>query len=126
MHLELTDEQKVLQQTVREFANSEVKPLAKEIDETGRFPRETFRYLWYWQMFSGGAGYPWWGRTYTIGLEPFTSYPNLGLEEAIRNGSALKLGAGETLRAEILATAFSSHQGVASVSSTGEVKPLDL
>ncbi len=43
MHLELTEEQKMLEQTVREFASSEVKPLARELDETGRFPRETFR-----------------------------------------------------------------------------------
>jgi len=43
LHLELTEEQRMLQQTVREFANSEVKPLAKELDETGHFPRETFR-----------------------------------------------------------------------------------
>ena len=43
MNLELTEEQKLLQKTVREFAESEVKPLAKELDETGRFPRETFR-----------------------------------------------------------------------------------
>jgi butyryl-CoA dehydrogenase len=43
LHLELTEEQKLLQQTVREFANTEVKPLAKELDETGCFPRETFR-----------------------------------------------------------------------------------
>ena len=43
MNLELSDEQKLLQRTVREFAESEVKPLARELDETGRFPRETFR-----------------------------------------------------------------------------------
>jgi butyryl-CoA dehydrogenase len=43
MNLELTEEQKLLQKTVREFAESEVKPLAKELDETGRFPRDTFR-----------------------------------------------------------------------------------
>jgi butyryl-CoA dehydrogenase len=43
MNLELTEEQKLLQKTVREFAESEVRPLAKELDETGRFPRETFR-----------------------------------------------------------------------------------
>jgi butyryl-CoA dehydrogenase len=43
MNLELTDEQKLLQKTVREFAESEVKPLAKELDETGRFPRDTFK-----------------------------------------------------------------------------------
>lgn len=43
MNLGLTEEQKLLQRTVREFAESEVKPQAKEIDETGRFPMETFR-----------------------------------------------------------------------------------
>jgi butyryl-CoA dehydrogenase len=43
MNLELTEEQALLQKTVREFAESEVKPLAKELDETGRFPRETFK-----------------------------------------------------------------------------------
>jgi butyryl-CoA dehydrogenase len=40
VNLELSEEQLLLQKTVREFAQSEVKPLAKELDETGRFPRE--------------------------------------------------------------------------------------
>src|ERR1700688_3590093 len=43
MNLELSEEQRLLQKTVREFAESEVKPLAKELDETGRFPRDTFK-----------------------------------------------------------------------------------
>ncbi len=43
MHLELTDEQKLLQQTVRDFAQLEVKPLARHLDESGEFPRENFR-----------------------------------------------------------------------------------
>ena len=43
MHLELTDEQKLLQQTVRDFAQLEVKPLARHLDESGEFPRESFR-----------------------------------------------------------------------------------
>src|ERR1700688_1822702 len=43
MDLELSEEQKLWRQTVREFAENEVKPLAREIDETGHFPRETFR-----------------------------------------------------------------------------------
>jgi butyryl-CoA dehydrogenase len=41
--LELTEEQALLQRSVREFAEAEVKPLAAEIDETGHFPRETLR-----------------------------------------------------------------------------------
>ena len=43
MNLELTEEQKLLQKSVRDFAESEVKPLAKQLDETGRFPREIFK-----------------------------------------------------------------------------------
>lgn len=43
MDLGLTEEQSLLQRTVREFAETEVKPLAKELDETGHFPRENFR-----------------------------------------------------------------------------------
>jgi alkylation response protein AidB-like acyl-CoA dehydrogenase len=41
--LDLTEEQLLLQKTVREFAEAEVKPLARELDETGHFPRETFK-----------------------------------------------------------------------------------
>jgi butyryl-CoA dehydrogenase len=43
VNLELTEEQKLLQKSVREFAESEVRPVAKELDETGRYPRELFR-----------------------------------------------------------------------------------
>ncbi len=43
MNLELSEEQKLLQKSVREFAESEVRPLAKELDETGHFPRALFK-----------------------------------------------------------------------------------
>src|SRR5262245_45107034 len=42
MNLELTEDQLLLQKSVREFAESEVKPRARENDETGHFPRELF------------------------------------------------------------------------------------
>lgn len=42
MNLELTEEQLLLQNSVREFAESEVKPLARENDEKGHFPRALF------------------------------------------------------------------------------------
>jgi len=43
VNLELSEEQKLLQKSVREFAETEVRPLAKELDETGHFPRELFK-----------------------------------------------------------------------------------
>ncbi len=42
MNLQLSEEQQLLQKTVREFAESEVRPRARELDETGRFPRDLF------------------------------------------------------------------------------------
>jgi butyryl-CoA dehydrogenase len=42
VNLQLTEEQLLLQKTVREFAEAEVKPRAKELDETGHFPRDLF------------------------------------------------------------------------------------
>ncbi|HXJ07671.1 MAG TPA: acyl-CoA dehydrogenase [Candidatus Acidoferrum sp.] len=43
MNLDLTEEQSLLQKTVREFAESEVRPFSKDLDETGHFPREIFK-----------------------------------------------------------------------------------
>jgi butyryl-CoA dehydrogenase len=43
VNLDLSEEQQLLQKSVREFAEAEVKPHAKEIDETGHFPLDTFK-----------------------------------------------------------------------------------
>lgn len=57
---------------------------------------ETMPYLWYWQEFGQTTEYPWFGRHYNIGLEPFSSYPTHGLSEAVRNGTAGFIRGGET------------------------------
>ncbi|HJX29981.1 MAG TPA: acyl-CoA dehydrogenase [Thermoanaerobaculia bacterium] len=42
MKIELSEEQKLLRENVRRFAEEVVKPRAKEIDESGEFPRSFF------------------------------------------------------------------------------------
>jgi butyryl-CoA dehydrogenase len=42
MRIELNEEQKLLQESVRRFAEEVVRPRAKEIDESGEFPRPFF------------------------------------------------------------------------------------
>jgi butyryl-CoA dehydrogenase len=42
MDLELSEEQQLLQASVREFAEGVVRPGAAKIDQTGEFPRDTF------------------------------------------------------------------------------------
>jgi alkylation response protein AidB-like acyl-CoA dehydrogenase len=39
LHFELTDEQKMIQQTAREFADNEVAPVADAHNRERRFPR---------------------------------------------------------------------------------------
>ena len=85
------------------------------------YPKDIFQYLWYWHSFGGGFGYPWWGRTYNIGLEPFSSYGNEGINDAIANGSALRLEAGERIEASQRAIAYTGAQGVESIKPDGSV-----
>ena len=40
MNLELTEEQQMVQTAVREFAQNEIAPLAREYDEAEKFPRK--------------------------------------------------------------------------------------
>ena len=86
-----------------------------------RYPTEVFKFLWYWHSFGGGFGYPWWGRTYNVGLEPFTSFGNGGLAAAVDNDTALLVQAGETVEVSQRAVAFSGANRVASISPDGEV-----
>ena len=43
MNLDLSEEQQLLQKSVRDFAEAEVKPRARELDDTGHFPQDIFQ-----------------------------------------------------------------------------------
>jgi galactose mutarotase-like enzyme len=66
------------------------------------FPSDIFRYIWFWRVAKGSFNYPWYGRTYNIALEPFSSLPNL--TEAVKRGSCLTLKPGENLLATLKAS----------------------
>ena len=68
----------------------------KEIGYGMSWDATQFPYLWMWLICRGAYGYPWYGRTYNLALEPWTSYPSNGLEQAIKNGSAFQLDAHES------------------------------
>ena len=85
------------------------------------FPKELFRYLWYWQSFGGAFGYPFYGRGYSVGLEPFTSYTNDGLEAAIERGTALLTQPGQRVEASLKAVVFANAQGVERIQPDGSV-----
>ena len=85
------------------------------------YPVETFKYLWYWQVFGGGMGYPWYGRTYNIGVEPFTSLPNGMPEPGSDQGTSMIFAPGETKSATVRAVVYESTTGVKHITPEGEV-----
>ena len=63
MDFKLSKEQQMIRDVMREFTEKEVEPIAQEIDETGRFPRETVEKMARYNMLGipfpeeyGGAG----------------------------------------------------------------------
>jgi len=67
-----------------------------------------FKYLWMWQVYGGHNDYPWYGRSYNIALEPFTSYPPAGVQNAIKNETALFMKPGQVIETDLVAVAFES------------------
>ena len=86
------------------------------------FDPNVFRYIWYWQQLGNVAeGFPWWGRTHTAALEPWTSYPTNGLEEAIANGTAMELPPDESIATSLTAVAYTGLERVQVVQLDGQV-----
>jgi hypothetical protein len=78
-----------------------------------------FPHLWYWQVARGSFGYPWFGRTYSMALEPWTSWPGDGLATAVAQGTALRLQAGESRQTTLHAVLWEGPGTVARVTGRG-------
>lgn len=80
-----------------------------------------FRNLWMWQVYGGHHDYPWYGRTYNCALEPFTSWPPAGVQNAIANGTAHVMGPGESIQTELVAVAYEG-ESISRVRPDGRVE----
>jgi len=85
-----------------------------------RWDKDTFRYLWFWQLYRGGMGYPWYGTNYTAALEPVSSYPP-AVTEAVKAGTQLVLAPAAERRTRLLAVAFADHTDVAGIDALGKI-----
>ena len=69
-----------------------------------------FRYLWVWGLYRGIDEYPWYGRSYVMAVEPWSSMPG-DYEACRKNGSLLHLAPGDTLETEFTAEVFRENGG---------------
>jgi len=86
------------------------------------WPLEVFPVLWFWQVYGGAYGPPWYGRTYNIALEPFsTVQPTIA--DAVEDGSAHVLEPGASLEAQFIAVAYAGIEGVRCITQDGKIIP---
>lgn len=83
---------------------------------------KVFPYIWLWEELCGTPGYPWWWRSYVVGVEPQSSLSRGGLKGAIQEGTQLSLKPGETVRTQLCATSFVASGKPCGVSDEGEVR----
>ena len=65
-----------------------------------------FKCLWLWQERNATKDFPWWGKCYTVALEPWTSKYTNSPNEAIDKGEWLRIKAGEVIATSLTAGAF--------------------
>jgi hypothetical protein len=85
------------------------------------WPKEVFTSVWMWQVCRGSYGYPWYGRTYNMALEPWTGYPGDGIADAVERGSSLKLGPGASQRVALKALVYTGRERVREIRPDGTV-----
>lgn len=93
----------------------------KQIGIAMQWDVEMFPYIWFWQVYGGGSGYPWYGRTYNVAIEPWTSWPNDGVEAAVENGTAKQIVAGETVSTTFNVVVYTGKESVSHIDSQGNV-----
>jgi hypothetical protein len=84
------------------------------------WPLDVFPALWFWQVYGGAYGPPWYGRTYNIALEPFSTAQS-DIREAIANGSDHVLEPGQGIEARFVAVAFAGIERVSQITPNGQV-----
>lgn len=93
---------------------------SREVGFGMSWDRDIFPVVWLWEEFGGGQGYPWYGRTYNIALEPFNSWPG-GMDTALARGNCAKIAAGSEVCASLVAVAYEGMKKVSGISRDGKV-----
>ncbi len=87
------------------------------------FDPEMHKVMWLWQMFGGGTGYPWYGRAYTMALEPFTGAPDPHAGDIARVAGTHTIAAGATATARLRVLLYKGIRGVGRITADGTIVP---
>lgn len=82
--------------------------------------RQTFPYMWVWQVYGGAKDYPYYGRTYNLALEPFNC-PFTPMQESIVKGLIPEIGAGASAETELECGIYEVDKPIVSLGKGGLV-----
>ena len=78
----------------------------QKVGFTVRWDANIFKCLWLWQERNATQDFPWWGKCYTVALEPWTSKFTNQPDEAINKGEWLHIKSGEIIATSLTAGPF--------------------
>lgn len=84
------------------------------------WPKNIFQSLWLWQVYGGALSQPWYGRTFNIAIEPWST-PNLTIDEAIQEDTHIVLKPRGNISIDFKAVAYSGIKRVSRIDSEGNV-----
>ena len=87
------------------------------------WPIEIFPFAFFWEEVHDSTGFPFYGRAYTVAIEPFSSIPGQGLANVMqKTGSQLRLEPGSEMGVAMRVVFYEGHAGVKYIDSDGRVE----
>lgn len=78
-----------------------------------------FNHIWVWEDANGTPGYPWYGQSYVLALEPWSSYPSTGLQDVSTRGLQMILRSGEKRTTSLKAVVGTGYERISKITSDG-------
>jgi len=88
-----------------------------------RWDEKVFPFVWYWMVARGVKDYPWFGATYNIALEPWSSIPS-SFTEAQKQGTTVKLEGGSKTTSVYKMVVYEGVGRVRCITKEGKVEPV--
>jgi galactose mutarotase-like enzyme len=87
------------------------------------WPEKIFPYAYLWIESHASYGFPFYGRAYTVAIEPFSSFPGQGLINVMnKTASHLSLGPSGEIEVELRVVFFEADIGVSRITQEGTVE----
>ena len=96
--------------------------LDKKIGFGMKWDKKVFPYIWIWKMYGKGCkDAPWWGRVSCMALELCSSFSPIGLDETIKNNTAIKMKPQEEIETSFIAIAYEKDSHVRGILDNGDI-----